>query len=100
MGLNLSKMTFSDKKIKKNNFLTSANAKNQDGARFRTKILFFGSNSETIDFSHILPSTFLKELVLGSIVVKFDGGRSNSLGVMAILRSREGARTPKFGQKN
>ena len=97
MGLNLSKMTFSDKKIKKNNFLTPANAKNQDGTRFRTKILFFGSSSVTIDFSHILPSTFLKELVLGSIVVKFDGGRSNSLGVMAILKSRTGARAPKFG---
>ena len=100
MVLNLYKMTVSDKKIEKKYFLTSANAKNQDGACFRTKILFFGSNSETIDFSHILPSTFLKELVLGSIVVKFDGGRSNSLGVMAILRSREGARTPKFCPKN
>ena len=32
--------------------------------------------------------------------MKFDGGRSNSLGVMAILRSREGARRPKFGPKN
>ena len=87
-------------KNEKNNFLPPANATNQDGASFLTKILFFASSSVIIDFSHILPLTFLKELVLGSIVVKFHGGRSNSLGVMAILRSREGARTPKFGPKN
>ena len=100
MVLNLSKMTVLDKKIKKKIFLTPANGKNQDGARFRTIILFFGSSSVIIYFSHILPSNFLKELVLGTIVVKFDGGRSNSLVVMAILRSREGARMPKFGPKN
>ena len=86
MVLNLSKMTVSDKKIEKNNFLTPANTKNQDGARFRTKIWFYGSSSLTFDVSHILPSTFLNELVLGGIVVKFDGGRSNSFGVMAIFR--------------
>ena len=73
LGLNLSKITFLDIKIEKNNFLTPANAKNQDGTCFLTKILFFGFSSVTIDFCHILPPTLLKELVLVSIVVKFDG---------------------------
>ena len=46
------------------------------------------------------PVDFLLELVKGSILVKFDACESNSLGVMAVFRSRVGARTPKSGRKN
>ena len=46
------------------------------------------------------PISFLLELVKGSIVAKYDGCESNSLGVMAISRSRKGAPRPESGPKN